>query len=87
MPRSDYTIDDNWQVIGLCGTGSKDIVVEDAFVPEYRTHSYLDAFYLRNPSMIDQSLSEHDAKWQQFQQFQQDSASRHGPLRECVRVP
>jgi 3-hydroxy-9,10-secoandrosta-1,3,5(10)-triene-9,17-dione monooxygenase len=49
VPRGDYTIDDNWHVIGLCGTGSKDIVVEDAFVPEYRTHSYLDAFYLRNP--------------------------------------
>ena len=49
LPRSDYTIDDNWHVIGLCGTGSKDIVVEDAIVPEYRTHSYLDAFYLRNP--------------------------------------
>jgi len=49
VPRSDYAIDDNWHVIGLCGTGSKDIVVEDAFVPEYRTHSYLDAFYLRNP--------------------------------------
>jgi 3-hydroxy-9,10-secoandrosta-1,3,5(10)-triene-9,17-dione monooxygenase len=49
VPRSDYTIDDNWQVMGLCGTGSKDIVVEEAFVPEYRTHSYLDAFYLRNP--------------------------------------
>ena len=37
--------------MGLCGTGSKDIVVEDAFVPEYRTHSYLDAFHLRNPGM------------------------------------
>lgn len=49
VPRRDYTIDDNWHVIGLCGTGSKDIVVDDAFVPEYRTHSYLDAFYLRNP--------------------------------------
>ncbi len=49
VPRSDYTIDDNWHVMGLCGTGSKDIVVEHAFVPEYRTHSYLDAFYLRNP--------------------------------------
>ena len=44
LPRTDYAIDDNWHVIGLCGTGSKDIVVEDAFVPEYRTHSYLDAF-------------------------------------------
>jgi 3-hydroxy-9,10-secoandrosta-1,3,5(10)-triene-9,17-dione monooxygenase len=49
LPRSDYAIDDNWHVMGLSGTGSKDIVVQDAFVPEYRTHSYLDAFHLRNP--------------------------------------
>src|SRR5437588_2996404 len=51
LPRSDYVINDNWHVMGLCGTGSKDIVVEGAFVPEYRTHSYLDAFHLRNPGM------------------------------------
>jgi 3-hydroxy-9,10-secoandrosta-1,3,5(10)-triene-9,17-dione monooxygenase len=49
LPRSDYAIDDNWQVMGLCGSGSKDIVVEGAFVPDYRTHSYLDAFHLKNP--------------------------------------
>src|SRR5713101_4801364 len=49
LPRCDYAIDDNWHVMGLCGTGSKDIVVEDAFVPEYRTHSYQDAFHLRHP--------------------------------------
>lgn len=49
VPRSDYTIDDNWYVMGLCGTGSKDIVVEDAFVPTYRTLSYPDMFYLRCP--------------------------------------
>jgi 3-hydroxy-9,10-secoandrosta-1,3,5(10)-triene-9,17-dione monooxygenase len=35
--------------MGLCGTGSKDIVVENAFVPDYRTYSYLDAFHLRHP--------------------------------------
>jgi 3-hydroxy-9,10-secoandrosta-1,3,5(10)-triene-9,17-dione monooxygenase len=51
LPRADYEIDDNWHVMGLCGTGSKDIVVKDAFVPEYRTHSYRDAFQLRNPGM------------------------------------
>src|SRR5437588_1513027 len=51
LPRSDYAIDDNWHVMGLCGTGSKDIVVADAFVPDYRTHSYLDAFHLNNPGM------------------------------------
>jgi 3-hydroxy-9,10-secoandrosta-1,3,5(10)-triene-9,17-dione monooxygenase len=49
VPRSDYSIDDNWHVMGLCGTGSKDIVVEKAFVPEYRTLSYLDTFHLRHP--------------------------------------
>jgi 3-hydroxy-9,10-secoandrosta-1,3,5(10)-triene-9,17-dione monooxygenase len=49
LPRADYAIEDNWHVVGLCGTGSKDIVVADAFVPDYRTHSYLDAFHLRNP--------------------------------------
>src|SRR5690242_6484354 len=36
LPRSDYRIDDVWHVIGLRATGSNDIVVEDAFVPEYR---------------------------------------------------
>lgn len=37
LPRSDYEIiADSWQVVGLKGTGSKDIVIEDAFVPSYR---------------------------------------------------
>jgi 3-hydroxy-9,10-secoandrosta-1,3,5(10)-triene-9,17-dione monooxygenase len=37
LPRSDYQIvDDSWNVVGLKGTGSKDIVVSDAFVPSYR---------------------------------------------------
>ena len=36
LPRPDYTILDTWFVSGLKGTGSKDIVVEDAFVPEHR---------------------------------------------------
>ena len=37
LPRSDYEIiDDSWDVVGLRGTGSKDIVVTDAFIPDYR---------------------------------------------------
>ncbi|MBM0124914.1 acyl-CoA dehydrogenase family protein [Pimelobacter simplex] len=37
LPRSDYTIvEDSWDVVGLRGTGSKDIVVKDAFIPDYR---------------------------------------------------
>ncbi|MEV7007216.1 hydroxylase [Streptosporangium sp. NPDC051022] len=38
LPRSDYTIvEDSWDVIGLRGTGSKDIIVDGAFIPAYRT--------------------------------------------------
>lgn len=37
LPASDYTVIDTWEVIGLAGTGSKDVVVEDVFVPGYRT--------------------------------------------------
>ncbi|MDH6245103.1 acyl-CoA dehydrogenase family protein [Mycobacterium sp. OTB74] len=38
LPRSDYEIvQDSWNVVGLRGTGSKDVIVKDAFVPTYRT--------------------------------------------------
>lgn len=56
LPRQDYMIDDNWDVIGLCGSGSKDIVVEDAFVPPHRVFSLREAFELRSPG-----LDVHDA--------------------------
>jgi len=36
VPREDYEIVDTWFVSGLKGTGSKDISVEDAFVPGHR---------------------------------------------------
>src|SRR5713101_965128 len=35
LPSSDYTIIDTWHVIGLGGTGSKDVAAEDVFVPDY----------------------------------------------------
>ncbi|MGD9922952.1 MAG: acyl-CoA dehydrogenase family protein [Pseudorhodoplanes sp.] len=37
VPRQDYRIVDNWHVVGLVASGSKDIVLEDVFVPEHRT--------------------------------------------------
>ena len=37
VPRSDVEIDDNWYAMGLAGTGSKNLILEGAFVPEYRT--------------------------------------------------
>ncbi|TWP54126.1 flavin-dependent monooxygenase [Lentzea tibetensis] len=41
LPISDYTINDVWDTVGLRGTGSNDIVVEDVFVPEHRTLSMM----------------------------------------------
>ena len=37
VPANDYSVIDTWQVIGLAGTGSKDVEVADVFVPAYRT--------------------------------------------------
>ncbi|GAB3629306.1 flavin-dependent monooxygenase [Pandoraea terrae] len=42
LPRSDYRIERNWDVMGLRATGSHDIHVDDAFVPAYRTHRSVD---------------------------------------------
>ncbi|MFF3261889.1 3-hydroxy-9,10-secoandrosta-1,3,5(10)-triene-9,17-dione monooxygenase oxygenase subunit [Streptomyces sp. NPDC002932] len=36
VPRSDYRIEDMWDVVGLRGTASNDILVESAFVPGHR---------------------------------------------------
>lgn len=43
LPRADYQIiADSWDVVGLSGTGSKDVVVNGAFIPSYRAISHQD---------------------------------------------
>ena len=49
VPISDYEIVDNWEVVGLQGTGSHDIVINDVMVPEHRTHKVIDGFQCDNP--------------------------------------
>ncbi|QLY30191.1 3-hydroxy-9,10-secoandrosta-1,3,5(10)-triene-9,17-dione monooxygenase oxygenase subunit [Nocardia huaxiensis] len=49
VPRTDYVIEDVWNVSGLSGTGSNDIVIEKAFVPGYRTYSAADQANLVGP--------------------------------------
>jgi 3-hydroxy-9,10-secoandrosta-1,3,5(10)-triene-9,17-dione monooxygenase len=39
VPARDYAIIDTWQVIGLAGTGSKDVELADVFVPAHRALS------------------------------------------------
>jgi len=49
LPRSDYTIEDVWDTVGLRGTGSNDVVVSDVFVPEHRSLSFIDVWKLVVP--------------------------------------
>ena len=45
VPRADYTIvEDSWDVVGLRGTGSKDVIINDVFVPQYRVVDQTDLF-------------------------------------------
>jgi alkylation response protein AidB-like acyl-CoA dehydrogenase len=37
VPLADIDIVDDWQVLGLLGTGSKSLVLHDVFVPEHRS--------------------------------------------------
>ena len=36
IPRDEIEIDDTWHVLGLKGTGSKDLIARDLFVPAHR---------------------------------------------------
>jgi 3-hydroxy-9,10-secoandrosta-1,3,5(10)-triene-9,17-dione monooxygenase len=49
VPISDYKINDVWRTVGLRGTGSNDIVVEDVFVPAHRALSFQDVAKCKGP--------------------------------------
>ncbi|WP_026454048.1 3-hydroxy-9,10-secoandrosta-1,3,5(10)-triene-9,17-dione monooxygenase oxygenase subunit [Saccharomonospora iraqiensis] len=49
VPISDYTIEDVWDTVGLRGTGSNDIVVDDVFVPAHRVLSFVATSKCRTP--------------------------------------
>ncbi|MFD8975636.1 3-hydroxy-9,10-secoandrosta-1,3,5(10)-triene-9,17-dione monooxygenase oxygenase subunit [Streptomyces sp. NPDC059593] len=49
VPSADYRVDDVWDPVGLRGSGSNDIVVEDAFVPDHRTLGFGPVTSLRCP--------------------------------------
>jgi 3-hydroxy-9,10-secoandrosta-1,3,5(10)-triene-9,17-dione monooxygenase len=49
LPRSDYQIIDTWVVSGLKATGSRDIVVDNAFIPAHRAIKQVDLFLCKGP--------------------------------------
>src|SRR6516225_2205409 len=44
VPLAEVEIADDWQVLGLLGTGSKSLILRDVFVPEHRSVMVSDLF-------------------------------------------
>lgn len=65
VPRADYRIEDTWDTFGLKATGSNDVVVENAFVPEYRTHKAADGFFCTNPGQAENDGPLYRLPWAQ----------------------
>lgn len=54
VSRQDYAIDEaSWNTFGLQGTGSKDLLLEKAFVPGYRTHAMSESLNCGNVGLKD----------------------------------
>ncbi|HQR04393.1 MAG: acyl-CoA dehydrogenase family protein [Proteobacteria bacterium] len=52
IPRGDFKVVDAWDTVGLRGTGSQDVEVNDAFVPTYRTHKSSDGAKGTSPGVV-----------------------------------
>lgn len=50
VPQRDYRIVDNWYTVGLAGTGSKDVAIdEEVFVPAHRSVAFADVLDQQAP--------------------------------------
>ncbi len=65
LPRSDYKIVHDWNVFGLQATGSHGIIVENAFVPEHRTHKAVDGYLCKNPGQVQNTAPLYRMPWAQ----------------------
>ena len=82
VPRNQYDIEDTWDVMGLQGTGSNDVVIsEPIFIPDHRTHKQMDGFNCVN----DQDNPMYDLSWAQTFVRVVNSAAI-GALKKAVKV-
>ncbi|MFT4127097.1 MAG: flavin-dependent monooxygenase [Gordonia sp. (in: high G+C Gram-positive bacteria)] len=63
LPRSDYTIKDVWNVVGLRGTGSNTLQVKDAFVPRHRVLSMRTMAEYRSPGLATNTAPVYKMPW------------------------
>lgn len=61
IPRPNYVVNDTWFVVGMRGSGSNAIVVEDAFVPDHRIISVANALSGEFPTEYDNEPLYHSA--------------------------
>ncbi|WP_165324083.1 acyl-CoA dehydrogenase family protein [Rhizorhabdus phycosphaerae] len=66
VPRKDYRIEETWDTFGLQGTGSHDVVIERAFIPDYRTHRAADGFLCTNPGQKENGAPLFTLPWAQI---------------------
>jgi resorcinol 4-hydroxylase (FADH2) len=52
LPRADVHFDDNWYTMGLAGTGSKNTVADDVFVPAHRVVPVVDLLAGTTPGAL-----------------------------------
>lgn len=63
IPNSDYMVEDTWYAMGLEGTGSNDIVIDEpVFVPDHMSHKQMDGFNCMN----EQDNPMYSIPWAQF---------------------
>jgi len=70
MPREALEIDDTWHVMGLQGTGSKDVVAHEVFVPEHRTIDTRTFFRGASPHAATQATNLYRLSAEAMLQFQ-----------------
>lgn len=49
VPKADYAVHDDWNTMGLAGTGSKTIVIADALVPAHRIVTFAEMLTGQTP--------------------------------------
>jgi len=53
LPRDQVAVDDTWHTLGMRGSGSKDVVLKDVFVPQHRAEATGKLFSGRSPHAQD----------------------------------
>ncbi len=89
LPRKDYEIVDAWHVFGLKATGSQDIIVKDAYVPDHFTHRAVDGFLCTNHGQKENTAPLFAIPWAQvFLRLVSTAAigGARGAINACVEM-